>query len=182
MFRTRDRGFGRAAAVWGGILLLIGCGPPPDFGRVGRAKPASPRAELQGVVFDGYSAGSRDVEVHAVRAWVDPANRVVDLSKVRIGFEDEKRGKIQIRAQSAQLRLDTDDFVLRGQVEGTTGEGERFTTAEVRYEQARERLWTDQPVELHRSNLLLKGGGMELHVPTRRVRITGDVRATLERG
>jgi LPS export ABC transporter protein LptC len=161
---------------------MTACGSSSDFGDVGSTKRSSPRAELRGVVFEGYSAGSRSVEVRATRAWVDPGSRTVDLQGVSIGFEDERRGEIHIQAESAQLRLDTDDFVLTGKVVGTTEEGERFTTAWVRYEQASERLWTDQPVILYRSNLRLKGGGMEMHLPTRRVRLTGDVRATVERG
>jgi LPS export ABC transporter protein LptC len=171
---------GTFIALWSLALLPLGCGSSSEFAAMEASERPSLGAELQGVVFEGHSAGSQDVEVRAKRAWVDPAERRVDLQEVQIGFEDEKRGAVRIRAERAQLQLDSDDFVLRGEVVGTTGEGEQFKTAEVRYQQGDQLLWTDQPVQVNRSNLLLKGGAMQMHVPSRRIRLTGNVRATVE--
>ena len=87
------------------------------------------------------------------------------------------RGEVRIKAERAEFHLDSDDFVLHDRVEGSTAEGERFTTAHVRYEQAAQRLWTDQPVRLYRDNLLVEGAGMEIDLETRKIRLTGSVQA-----
>ena len=43
--------------------------------------------------------------------------------------------------------------------------------------QAEERLWTDRPVRLYRSNLVVESDGMESDLSTRRIRLTGSVQA-----
>jgi LPS export ABC transporter protein LptC len=163
-----------------GALLLLACGPRVDLSALANASHPPPAAELTGVVFEGYSAGAREIEVRAARARVEPAERLVHLDRVQIGFRDAKRGQVRIDAERAVLRLDNDDFILHDQVEGSTASGERFTTAEVRYEQAAERLWTDRPVRLERDNLLVEGEGMEIDLSTRRIRLTGSVQARIK--
>ena len=138
-------------AVCTGSLLLLACQPPGDLLDYANGPHAPTPAQLRGVLFEGYAAGAREVEVRAARANLHPAERVVHLERVQIRFQDERRGQIHIDAERAELRLDSDDFMLHGRVEGSTTEGERFSTAEVRYEQASGRLWTDQPVRLYRS-------------------------------
>ena len=163
-----------------GPWLLLGCGPAPDLaGLSGSLQPPAP-ARLSGVVFESYALGSREVEVRAARAEVDSVKRVVRLERVRIDFMDPQRGRVQVRAKRADFLLDSDDFVLREQVEGSTAEGERFSTAQVRYEQAAQRLWTDQPVRLYRDNLVVEGEGMEIDLSTRRIRLTGKVEARMK--
>ncbi len=169
--------FRRLGALCGGTLLVLACGPSADFAGLSKLPRPSAPAQLTGVVFEGYSAGSREVEVRAARADVDPDQRVVQLQKVQIRFQDPKRGEVRVNADRAEFSLDSDDFVLRDHVEGSTAKGERFTTAEVRYHQAEERLWTDRPVRLYRSNLLVESDGMEIDLSTRRIRLTGSVEA-----
>ncbi len=176
-----QRRFALRIALCLSAWLVLSCGPAPDLaGLSGALQPPAP-ARLSGVVFESYSLGSREVEVRAARAEVDSVKRVVRLERVRIDFQDPTHGRVQVWANRADFLLDSDDFVLREQVEGSTAEGERFSTAQVRYEQAAQRLWTDQPVRLYRDNLVVEGEGMEIDLSTRRIRLTGRVKARMKR-
>ncbi len=167
--------------VLGAGLLALACGPAQDLAGLSASLEQPAPARLRGVVFEGYSAGAREVEVRAARAEVDYVGRVVRLQRVRIDFQDPQHGRIQVQAKRAEFLLDSDDFVLREQVVGTTDRGERFSTAQVRYEQAAQRLWTDQPVRLHREGLVVEGEGMEIDLSTRRIRLMGKVEARMKR-
>jgi len=164
-------------------VLSLACSAPTEFIDAQAARPepgGMPPALLENVVFEGYSAGSREVEVRALAAEVDANDRSIELQGVRISLDDEQRGTVQIQAASAQFDLDADDFLLRGRVEGTTGRGEHFVTADVLYEQASQRLFTDRPVVVHRPDLTLRGDGMELDLETRTLKITGNVRTQVK--
>ena len=121
------------------------------------------------------------IAIRAARAEVDSVKRVVRLERVRINFQDPRHGRVEVRANRAEFLLDSDDFILRDQVEGSTAEGERFSTAQVRYEQTAQRLWTHHPVRLYRDGLVVQGEGMEIDLATRRIRLMGQVEARMER-
>lgn len=162
------------------VLALCGCLPAADL-----PDPASPigtpaLVKLDGVLFEGFRAGERDVEVRASSADIDPESRVAQLRDVQIAFRDELRGAVQIRAKRARFDLAHDDFLLRGEVEGSTAAGDRFATSELRYERVSNRLWTDRPVSVWRSNLKLEAAGMDMDVTTQSLRVMGRVRTTLE--
>lgn len=136
-------------------------------------------ATLEQVVLEGYRQGSREVEVRAASAAIDPVARVARLHDVKISFADARRGAIVVRAEAARYDMQSDDFVLEGRVEGRTGEGERFEARDVRYDAKREKLRSEQPVRMYRENLTLTGEGMEIDVATRRVKIEGKVRTVV---
>ena len=68
---------------------------------------------------------------------------------------------------------------LSGRVHGSVGPDQSFETSEVRYESDKERLWTDQPVSVKRSRLILKGDGMEIDLGSRTLKISGRVHTHL---
>lgn len=171
-----------ASGSWAGGLaaLLLGCGPAGEFGPDPELQ--APPVLLQQVLFEGYTGGARDVQIHGARARIEPTERIAHLERVRIEFRDTERGAVEIRAESARIDLREDDFVLLGQVEGSMAAGEEFQTSEVRYDASARRLWTDRPVRVRRRNLTLEGDGMEIDVDRRRIRITGGVRTTVGPG
>jgi LPS export ABC transporter protein LptC len=172
----------RAGSALTAVLLLTCCAPVDvDDGGTASSEPGDmPPALLENVVFEGYAAGSREVAVQARAAEVNADERSVELQGVRISLDDEQRGSVEIQAESALFDLEADDFLLRDRVEGTTARGEHFVTAEVSYEQASQRLFTDHPVVVHRPDMTLRGDGMELDLETRTLKITGNVRTQVE--
>lgn len=162
------------------LLSSAACAPSSSVDRIGEATQSgvSP-ATLERVVFEGYRQGEREVEVRAVRAQVDPQARVALLQDVKISFADEHRGAIVVSAEAARFDLASDDFLLSGQVEGLTGEGESFQGRDVRYVAAERKLRSREPVRVFRENLTLAGEGLEIDVETRRVKIEGKVRTVV---
>ncbi len=170
-------GLRSVCALW---AALLGCGG--ELAPLSSRSIELPPVFLETVVFEGYSGRSREVEVHATRARIDTGERMAYLEGVRISFRDPDRGPVAIRAERGTLDLDADDFVLHGQVEGRVGDDERFSTAEVRYDAERERVWTDRPVRVTRQDLLLQGEGLEIDLRERKLTIRGRVRATIAGG
>jgi len=160
----------------GTIGAAAGCIPTDESSEL-FAERSVPAAELEGVVFEGFEAGRRDVVVRSRRASVDPITRIATLEAVQISFSDAQRGAVSVRSDQARFDLRRDDFVLLGGVEGTTAEGERFLTDEVRYQSEKARLWTDRPVRVLRENLVLRADGMELDLESRKMKLVGRVRA-----
>lgn len=169
----------RASIVLAAALALA-CGSDLLPGLELPVKP--PPAVLENVVFEGYQAGSLQIQVRARLATIDAQTRRAELEQVRIDFDDPTDGPIQIRAERGQVDLEREDFILQGRVWGTIGEGQRFETAEVRYQADGERLWTDQPVTVTRGGMVLRGDGMEIDVPRQRIKIMGNVHTVLEGG
>lgn len=164
------------AALSGSVLA---CGGDVADSREDRPI-GTPPALLEGVVFEGWAGAARELEVRAQRARIETERRIAHLEGVRIVFQDSERGPVEIRAQRGSLDLVADDFVLEGRVEGRLGGEERFETSQVRYDASGERVWTDQPVRVFRSNLRLEGDGLEIDVAARRLTIRGNVRTTFE--
>src|SRR4029450_6303500 len=111
---------------------------------------------------------------------VDTATQVAHLSDVAIGFAGQDKERVQIQAPLGDFQLDGDDFTLSGGVKGSTGEGERFTTDEVRYVAKRRVLHSDDPVEIARAKVVLTAAGMELELANQNLRLLGSVRARVQ--
>ncbi|MFQ5514230.1 MAG: LPS export ABC transporter periplasmic protein LptC [Myxococcota bacterium] len=178
MNASRSGRGGARRVLLGVVLAALGCRAEPPAASAPSPRPLPP-ATLLGVEFEGFSGEARDVRVRAVHAEVDSEAQLVRLERVKIEFEDEARGTVVIEAERAALRLDSDDFVLQGRIEGHLGAGEHFETTEVHYEHASERLWTDHPVELRRAGLHLRGDAMEMDLVSDRVHLKGHVEARM---
>jgi len=152
------------------LLPVLACGPalePPARS----ALDALPPLVLETVHFSGYEGGTQDFEVKAQRANLRTDEQVAELSGVDIQFHDSDRGPLRVQADRAELNLASDDFVLHENVRGELGDGERFTTSEVRYQDSNRRLFTDQPVRVERGRFAFRGRGMVIDVPTRRLTV-----------
>ena len=164
------------------LFVCLGCGAGlPGFDAPRSAAPQLPPIELEGVIFEGYRGEQRELSVTAERARIDLASRVADLEQVKFSFSENDRGQIEVAAPSGALELDADDFVLSGGVSGSSQEGERFSTEQIRYLAASRRLVSTTPVELRRADLLVRANGMELGLEERRLRLIGQVRAEVVR-
>lgn len=173
------RAFGQLGAALLALLTpgALACLPtePSDTSAGGSAGLPT---ELRGVVVEGFRDDAREFEVRAASASVEMRERLARLRRVEIAFEDPVRGHVQLRADEGRLPLDRDEFVLEGNVAGSSSGGERFETSRLYYGGEQRRLWTDQPVRVERGSLLLTGRGMELDLEDRRIRFTGRVQAT----
>jgi len=134
---------------------------------------------LRGVALEGWTGAVRELSVEASKATVDLEARVAALDQVRIALSGSAAGDLEVHAPSGEFDLARDALWLRGGVVGRTQPGERFTTEEVRLDQATGRLYSEHPVHLERPNLDLTASTMDLDLHARRLRLQGAVRAEL---
>jgi LPS export ABC transporter protein LptC len=166
-----------SGALGWGLVPLLACSPVLE--------PQAPNAievppvVLETVQFTGYRGDAQEFEVRAERADVHAEKQTAELHAVDIQFRESERGPLRVRADRAELNLASDDFVLHENVRGELGDGERFTTSEVRYVEATQSLHTDRAVRIERGRFSFQGKGMDIDVPTRRlsvVELTGETR------
>ncbi len=163
-------------------LLLVACGGAVEPVASALSAVGLPPAELTEVVFEGFSGDGLGARVQARAAVVDTSAGLATLRDVHITFREPERGWVEIRAPHGEVRLESEDFVLSGGVQGTTEAGERFLTEEVRYTSRERRIFSETPVRLDRSNLSIQADGMEIELdgPEPRIRLTGGVRGVME--
>jgi LPS export ABC transporter protein LptC len=161
-------------------MALFACSSGSLWTEEREGTPAAPPAFLEGVRFEAFEAGTTEVEVQAGSAEVDWAQSEVRVQGVRIVLPAEDRGPVEVEAERGRIDLATEGFVLGGRVVARTGDGQRLETAELRYEPGPRKLVSDAPVRVLGERLEIVGSGMEIDVPTRRVRLRGPVRAKTE--
>ena len=133
-------------------------------------------------MFEGYHGDLRDLSVTAASAVVD----TVDPDRAPRRRRDRLRGRGRgagpdRKRPTGEFHLDGDDFTLSGGVKGSTGEGERFTTDEVRYVAKRRVLHQRRPggdCALERRSCA--ADGMELELAHQKLRLLGSVRARVK--
>jgi LPS export ABC transporter protein LptC len=121
----------------------------------------------------------RDLSVEASQATIDLEGRIARLDQVRISLAGGETGPLEVRAPSGEFDMARDVLWLRGGVEGQTRPGERFSTAELSFDQESGRLQSAHPVRIERANMELTASAMDLELAARRLSLHGAVRAEL---
>jgi hypothetical protein len=72
--------------------------------------------------------------------------------------------------------VETNDFIAEGDVQGETGDGQRYWAPWVRYDHDGGVLYTDAPVRMVDATGHFRGDGFRYHVRERRFQLLGNVR------
>ncbi|MBI2524818.1 MAG: LPS export ABC transporter periplasmic protein LptC [Candidatus Rokubacteria bacterium] len=99
------------------------------------------------------------------------------LRKVRIRIQEPERSWT-VTGDEGELAHRTKDVELRGNVVLVSSDGLRLETARLRWDAARQRAWSDDPVTLFRQGAVIRGQGLDASVGGH-TEIMGRVRATL---
>jgi LPS export ABC transporter protein LptC len=166
------RGVGTLAAA--ALLTALLGGPVPARG----ANAADATAlEVEGMTFVGSRGGDREVVLRSATASLRPEKNVAELSDVQAELSgDGGSTSVSMTCDHVELDIDTNDFLAEGDVQGETGEGQRYATSWVRYLHADGILYTDAPVEMNDSRGSFRGDGFRYHVHDRRFELLGNVR------
>lgn len=174
--RHRRSALRSLAALGGAAAALLACSPP-ELERAAALE--VPPLLLRGIALEGWTGAVRELSVEASQATIDLEGRVALLEQVRISLAGGEAGPLEVRSPSGEFDLARDVLWLRGGVEGQTRPGERFSTAELRFDQESGRLHSAQPVRIERPNLDLTASAMDLDLGARRLSLHGAVRAEL---
>jgi LPS export ABC transporter protein LptC len=156
-------------------VLLVGCacaalGADPS--------PQGFQSELHatGMTFVGSRGSINELVVRAERADFDPASDLAKLETVHVTALDQDEGRsFEMRCARGELNVETNDFLASGDVRGTTGDGQRYTTAWVRYDHARAELYTDAPVAMEDATGSFRGDGFRYDARNKSFRLLGNV-------
>jgi len=138
--------------------------------------PFSPKLRVTGMTYVGSRGSSNELVLHAERAEYHPETNLAVLEDVRMSATDvaEKRS-FEMHCERGELDVEKNDFLAEGDVRGSTGEGQRYTTAWVRYDHERGLLFTDAPVAMEDGSGSFRGDGFRYDTKNRRFRLLGNV-------
>ena len=131
----------------------------------------------EGMTFIGSSGVERQVVLHSEFAVFHPADGLAELTQVdaEVSVLDEGLS-FTMECEEAELDVESNDFVARGDVNGVTANGQRYRAPWVAYDHAEGVLSTDAPVEMDDGSGSFRGDGFRYHIREKRFRLLGNVR------
>jgi len=142
------------------------------------ARPAAAEApvlDIVGMTFITSRGDSNEIVLESRSARFDTARQLAFLETVHavVSPSDEHEG-FEMTCERGVLDLASNDFRFRGNVNGRTEDGRRFTADWVRYKNAEGLLYTDDSVLItEASGTSYRGGGFRYYVKERRFRLLG---------
>jgi LPS export ABC transporter protein LptC len=142
-----------------------------------RAAEASSVLRLTGITFVGSRGSEREVVLRSRQAVFRTADRIASLQDVNALVTEQGEGRsFSMTCQRAELNIETSDFSAEGNVQGETGDGQRYWAPWVRYDHDQGLLYTDAPVRLVDAAGTFRGDGFRYHIHERRFRLLENVR------
>ena len=103
------------------------------------------------------------------------------MKKVVVRVEEPTR-VWTVSADEGDMLRDSKDVELRGNVILETSDGLRLETSRLAWTAKEQRAWTDQPVTIYRSGIVVQGQGFESRVNEEATTVKGRVRAVVTSG
>jgi LPS export ABC transporter protein LptC len=152
------------------VCALGSLGADASQGRI------SSTLRVTGMTFVGSRGSVNELVLHAQRGELRPETNIASLEDVQVsGKDSESERSFDVRCKHGELDVDKNDFLAEGDVHGTTGEGQRYRTAWVRYDHAKSLLYTDAPVAMEDATGSYRGDGFRYDVSKGSFRLLGNV-------
>lgn len=136
----------------------------------------SSQLHVTGMTFVSSRNSANELVLVAQRAELLPDSSLAKLDDVHVSAMDRDAARsFDMRCERGELDIETNDFLAEGDVRGTTGEGQRYRTAWVRYDHARGVLFTDAPVAMDDVSGSFRGDGFRYDTRKRSFRLLGNV-------
>jgi len=148
--------------------------PAPVVATPPRVPGVDSEVHVTGMTFVVSRADEGDMVLEARTATLHPATNLAELHEAKLRATNGSRG-FDVHCDRGELDLNSNDFLAEGNVHGSTVDGQRYAAPWVRYERARELLYTDAPVVLEDGGGTLRGDGFRYHVRERRFELLGNV-------
>ena len=163
-----------------GVLLTKSRGPklqPPE--------PAQTKADyrIKEVHLQEEYRGSARWQLDAEYGEIFEDQGKTVMKKVTIRINEPSRAWT-VSGDEGDLFRDTKDVELRGHVVVVSSDGLRLETNRLNWAAREQRAWTDEPVTIRRSGVVVRGQGFESRVNEEATTVKGRLRATItsERG
>jgi len=164
---------GRLHRIATGLLALSA------FGLLGADAPKSrfaSRLHVTGMTYVSSRGSASELVLVAQRAELRPGTNLAVLEEVQVsGMDPDRKHSFEVRCDRGELDIESNDFLAEGDVRGSTGDGQRYQTAWVRYEHARGLLYTDAPVAMEDGSGSFRGDGFRYDTRRKSFRLLGNV-------
>jgi len=155
----------------------LGCCALVSLGADAPQKTTNQLLRVTGMTFVGSRGSVNEMVLHAQRAELRPETNLAVLEDVHISAQDEgSKRSFDMSCERGELDVEKNDFLAEGNVHGTTGGGQRYQTAWVRYDHAKGLLYTDAAVEMEDDSGSFRGDGFRYYTRKRSFRLLGNVR------
>jgi LPS export ABC transporter protein LptC len=152
---------GRTWAVLLCALTLAGCTPDRRSSPVASSGEL-PDQEVSDFVLTETDQGRPQWTLYARYAAMYQAKNLVVSRDIRVEFFDDKGApSSELTARQGEVQQQTRDMTARGNVVLQTTEGTRMTSEELHFNNARQRITSDQLVRVDRQGDVLEGTGFE---------------------
>lgn len=133
-----------------------------------------PLLDVDGMTFIASRGPGNELVLHAAHARFDTEQERVYLDDVHATVEPSRSaGEFEIRCDSGELDVATNDFEAQGNVRGRTDGDRQFEAPWVKYDHAAGLLFTNAPVLISEDAITYRGGGFQYFVRERRFRLLG---------
>lgn len=163
------------------LALAAGVGCRSDVGGVGAPEDSGPPPSegMRGVSLRNFREGDTRWVLQADSASVFRSRKRVETEAVTIDFFDGDEHVSKLTADKGVLMQATDDLEARGNVRVVAEDGAILMTEILFWDHQRARIYTEEPVEIHRGEDVLAGVGMEADPGLTRVELKRSVRGTV---
>jgi len=134
------------------------------------------KLNVTGMTFVSSRGSASELVLVAQRAELRPETNLALLDEVHVSaLNPDQARSFDMRCDRGELDVETNDFLAEGDVRGSTGEGQRYQTAWVRYDHSRGLLYTDAPVAMEDDSGSFRGDGFRYDTRRRSFRLLGNV-------
>ncbi len=132
---------------------------------------------ISGMTFVSSRESEREVVLRSREAVFEPEAGIAELVDVNAEVTVSDEGlSFTMECDRAELNVETNDFIARGDVHGQTRDGQHYEAPWVRYVHDEGLLYTDAPVHMVDEVGSFRGDGFRYHVHERRFELLGNVR------
>ncbi|MRR17739.1 MAG: LPS export ABC transporter periplasmic protein LptC [Deltaproteobacteria bacterium] len=164
-----------AAAIIFAVMQVTG-GKKADIIKI---LPNEADVRIQDFVYTEVGQDMIRWEVKAKSAQYQKRQNLAVFDQVEIKLTT-KDGKIfMMKGDQGEMLTDKKDVEIKGHVQITSSEGDRFTTDYLRYSDAQKRIYTDAPVAMESKRIKMRGVGLSILMNKGELTVSSDVKAEI---
>jgi LPS export ABC transporter protein LptC len=128
--------------------------------------------EVTGMTFVGSRGSANELVLRARRAVYRPDSDLAELELVRVVVTGDETGpSLEMTCDRVELNVETSDFTAEGQIEGVTGDGQRYSAPWVRYQHEPGVVYTEAQVQMVDGATTMRGEGFRFYIRERRFQL-----------
>lgn len=128
------------------------------------------------------AAGDPRWSLDAEKGRLDEARGVITFTSPRVKFYDKGKVTSEITSRAGSLKMNDKAATLTDEVEvNAVRDGMRLSTSRLYYSSARAKIWTEEPVTIHKDRTVIKGRGFtanpdlsEIEIRRQETRLSGQ--------